>query len=135
MEIAEADLAAIKAGVDRAAADIAAARAAAVQARAFHARQSQLFSEKAISANEFDQTTPQRDVAVKELPSIWAVGQRAKVYIQTAPKDQALLVPQAAVTWRMDHAGVFVNHAGHAEWRNVTLGLRGESGTSKSPMV
>ncbi len=65
------------------------------------------------------------DVTVKELPKTWAVGQRAEVYIQTAKKDQALLVPQAAVVWEKGQAGVFVSNGGHARWRNVTLGLRG----------
>lgn len=33
------------------------------------------------------------DVRVLELPENWAVGQRAEVYIQTARKDEALVVP------------------------------------------
>ena len=65
------------------------------------------------------------DVTVKDLPKTWAVGQRAEVYIQTARKEQALLVPQAAIVWRKDKSGLFVSDAGHARWRNVTLGLRG----------
>lgn len=66
------------------------------------------------------------DVTVKDLPKTWAVGQRAEVYIQTAKKDQALLAPQAAIVWRKDKSGLFVSNAGRAEWRSVTLGLRGE---------
>jgi multidrug efflux pump subunit AcrA (membrane-fusion protein) len=62
---------------------------------------------------------------VKELPQIWAVGQRAEVYIQTAQKDQALLMPQRAIVWQKGRPGLFVSQAGHAQWRNVTLGLRG----------
>ena len=65
------------------------------------------------------------DVTVKDLPKTWAVGQRAEVYIQTAKKEQALLAPQAALVWRKDKSGLFVSDAGHARWRNVTLGLRG----------
>jgi len=65
------------------------------------------------------------DVTVNELPETWAVGQRAEVYIQTAQKDQALLVPQRAIVWQKGRSGLFVNQAGHAQWRNVTLGLRG----------
>jgi len=65
------------------------------------------------------------DVMVKDLPQMWAVGQRAEVYIQTAKKDQALLVPQRAIVWQKGRSGLFVNHAGHAQWRMVTLGLRG----------
>lgn len=65
------------------------------------------------------------DVTVEKLPQTWAVGQRAEVYIQTDKKDQALLVPQRAIVWQNGKAGLFVNQAGHAEWRLVTLGLRG----------
>ncbi|MDX9972354.1 MAG: efflux RND transporter periplasmic adaptor subunit, partial [FCB group bacterium] len=65
------------------------------------------------------------DVTVKDLPKTWAVGQRAEVYIQTARKDQALLAPQQSIAWQEDQAGLFVDHAGHAQWRSVTLGLRG----------
>lgn len=68
------------------------------------------------------------DVTVKELPQKWAVGQRAEVYIQTAKKDQALLVPQRAIVWQKGRSGLLVNEAGHAQWRNVTLGLRGAEG-------
>lgn len=65
------------------------------------------------------------DVTVKELPANWAVGQRVEVYIQTARKDAALLVPAEALIWRKGRPGLFVSHAGHAQWRNVTLGLSG----------
>jgi len=53
------------------------------------------------------------------------VGQRAEVHIQTARKDQALLVPQRTIVWQKGRSGLFVNMAGHAQWRSVTLGLRG----------
>ena len=66
------------------------------------------------------------DVTVKELPKTWAVGQRAEVYIQTARKDQALLIAPAAITWQKGKAGVFVSSAGHAAWRKVELGLRSD---------
>jgi multidrug resistance efflux pump len=65
------------------------------------------------------------DVTVKELPRTWAVGQRAEVYIETARKDQALLVPPAAIVWQKDKPGLFVESDGHARWRSITLGLRG----------
>jgi HlyD family secretion protein len=65
------------------------------------------------------------DVTVKDLPKTWAVGQRAEVYIQTASKDDALLVPQRAIVWQKGRPGLFVSDAGHARWRSVTLGLRG----------
>jgi HlyD family secretion protein len=65
------------------------------------------------------------DVTVKELPKTWAIGQRAEVYIQTARKDEALLVPQLCLVWQKGKPGLFVDHGGHAQWRSVTLGLRG----------
>lgn len=67
----------------------------------------------------------QVDVTVREIPSTWAVGQRAEVYIRTAGKEAALLVPPQAITWRNDQAGLFVNRAGRAAWQPVTVGLRG----------
>jgi len=68
------------------------------------------------------------DVTAKELPKTWAVGQRAEVYIQTAKKNDALLVPQQAIAWRKGRPGLFVSNSGHANWRDVTLGLRGAQG-------
>jgi len=250
-EIAKADLAAVKAGVDRAAADIASAEAVAVQACASYTRNAELARQKLVSDEDLDKATQQRDVAeaqlrraqlakteierqvmkaeetlryyqerladtkitspfdglvvrrsrepgdvavpgseilkiisteqmwvsvwvdetamtslalnqtarvifrsdsaksyagtvarmaplvdaetreflvditVKDLPATWAVGQRAEVYIQTARKDAALLVPSEAFVWRKDRPGLFISHAGRAQWRNVTLGLRG----------
>jgi HlyD family secretion protein len=66
------------------------------------------------------------DVTVKELPKTWAVGQRAEAYIQTAQKDQALLIAPAAIAWQKGKPGVFINHLGHAQWRQIELGLRSE---------
>jgi HlyD family secretion protein len=65
------------------------------------------------------------DIAVEELPKSWALGQRAEAYIQTATKDQATLVPVAAITWQKGKPGLFVSSGGHAQWRNLSLGLRG----------
>ncbi|MBF0407583.1 MAG: efflux RND transporter periplasmic adaptor subunit [Candidatus Riflebacteria bacterium] len=64
------------------------------------------------------------DVTVRNLPNTWAIGQRAEVFIQTARKETALLVPQQCISWQKGQPGLFVNHAGHAAWRNVTVGLR-----------
>lgn len=250
-EVARADLAAIKAGVDRAGADIASAEAVAVQARASYTRNAQLSDKKFISDDDLDKVIQQRDVAeaqlrraqlvkvemerqvlkaeetlryyqerladtritspfdglvlrrsreagdiavpgseilkiistdqmwvsawvdetamsvlstgqvtrvvfrsepdksyngivtrispladqetreflvdvtVKDLPATWAVGQRAEIYIRTGRKDAALLAPAQAVVWRKGQPGLFVDHAGRAQWRSVTLGLRG----------
>jgi HlyD family secretion protein len=65
------------------------------------------------------------DVLVKELPKTWAVGQRAEVYVQTASKENALVVPQKAIVWQKGKPGLFVSNGGHASWKSVELGLRG----------
>ena len=65
------------------------------------------------------------DVTVEELPATWAVGQRAEVYLQISKKDEALLVPQRAIAWEKGRPGLFVNHAGHAQWHSLALGIRG----------
>jgi HlyD family secretion protein len=63
------------------------------------------------------------DIRVLELPTNWAVGQRAEVYIETARRDKAKILPAGAVTWREGTAGVFVQLKGTAQWRSVRLGL------------
>ena len=63
------------------------------------------------------------DIRVLELPTNWAVGQRAEVYIETARRDKAKILPAGAVTWREGTAGVFVQRNGTAQWRSVKLGL------------
>ncbi len=64
------------------------------------------------------------DVLVLELPENWAVGQRAEVYIETARKAAAVLLPARYVVRREGRPGVFVDQHRHAEWRPLTLGLR-----------
>jgi HlyD family secretion protein len=66
------------------------------------------------------------DVLVEELPKTWAVGQRAEVYIQTASKDNALLVPSKAITWQKGKPGLFISNEGHAKWVDVETGLQGK---------
>jgi len=78
VEMAKADLAATKAGVDRAAADIAIAQASTVQARASYSRNAQLASQKLLSEEDFDKATQQRDVAEAQLKRT----QLAKVEIE-----------------------------------------------------
>lgn len=65
------------------------------------------------------------DVRVKALPKNWTLGQRAEVFIETARQPAALVVPSRFVQWHGSQAGVFVNHHGRAQWRAVTLGVRG----------
>jgi HlyD family secretion protein len=66
------------------------------------------------------------DVLVKELPKTWAVGQRAEVYIQTARKENALLVPSKAVVWQKGKPGLFTSNDGYAKWVNIEIGLQGK---------
>lgn len=75
---------------------------------------------------EVDRETRQfiADVRVLDLPEHWAVGQRAEVYIESASKDSATLVPSEFLEMRMSKPGVFVDAGSQAQWRPVTLGLR-----------
>ncbi len=65
------------------------------------------------------------DVLVHELPAHWAVGQRAEVYIATASRAAALLLPKPSLVWRDGQPGVFVPARGRAQWKAVTVGLIG----------
>lgn len=65
------------------------------------------------------------DVRVRELPAHWAVGQRAEVFIETARKAQATVIPARMLAWREGRAGVFVESDGRARWRDIRPGLRG----------
>jgi len=65
------------------------------------------------------------DVAVKQLPPNWMVGQRAEVFIETGRKSGAVVIPQSYVFWRESGPGVLVNDHGQARWRAITPGLRG----------
>ena len=66
------------------------------------------------------------NVAVPRLPTNWAIGQRAEVFVETGRHAGALVVPAAAVSPRDGRSGVFVEQAGRSRWRPVTLGLRGK---------
>jgi HlyD family secretion protein len=65
------------------------------------------------------------DVRVLELPTNWAVGQRAEVYIETARKNGVIVLPEAFVLWRNGKSGVYVRQGQYAAWRELTLGLGG----------
>lgn len=67
------------------------------------------------------------DVSIDELPEKWAIGQRAEVYIETARKENASVIPHRAVAWRQRKPGVFVIAGGRALWREITLGIEGRS--------
>ncbi len=64
------------------------------------------------------------DIHVEALPTHWAVGQRAEVYIQTARKAGVTLLPTPLLLWQEQRPGVFVQSNGQAEWRPLQLGLR-----------
>lgn len=65
------------------------------------------------------------DVTAGELPATWAIGQRAEVFIETARKEAAVVLPQRFVVWREGKPGVTINDAGKARWKPVTIGLKG----------
>ncbi|MCI0533632.1 MAG: efflux RND transporter periplasmic adaptor subunit [Verrucomicrobiales bacterium] len=65
------------------------------------------------------------DVGAQALPTNWAVGQRAEVFLETGRKDSALVVPLRFMSWRTGAPGVFVVEDGKARWREVKVGLRG----------
>lgn len=66
------------------------------------------------------------DVTVKELPTVWAAGQRAEVFISVGKKDQALLVPARMIVWQQNQPGVFIYTGGRASWTEITLGPHGQ---------
>jgi HlyD family secretion protein len=65
------------------------------------------------------------DVEVKQLPKIWAVGQRAEVYMETGRRNGVLLIPQRFIVWRDGQSYVMIDNAGKARWQKVSMGLRG----------
>lgn len=65
------------------------------------------------------------DVRVLELPTNWAVGQRAEAYIKVAEPQSVPVVPKSFLVKRDGVDGVFVDVAGVASWRVVSLGVRG----------
>jgi len=66
------------------------------------------------------------DVGIDRLPKLWAIGQRAEVYIETARKENVLVIPQRVVIWRQQQAGVFVIDNGRTYWRKIILGIQGK---------
>ncbi|MFA5864277.1 MAG: efflux RND transporter periplasmic adaptor subunit [Phycisphaerae bacterium] len=66
------------------------------------------------------------DVAIDRLPAKWAIGQRADVYIETAHKENATVIPQRVIVWRQGQPGVFVIDKGRAYWHKVVLGIEGK---------
>jgi HlyD family secretion protein len=65
------------------------------------------------------------DVRLDELPANWAIGQRAEIYIQVARRAEVTTLPAELVLVRKGTTGVMVNADGKAQWREITVGLRG----------
>jgi HlyD family secretion protein len=65
------------------------------------------------------------DVTLDQLPRLWAIGQRVEVFLQTAAKTEAVIVPETFVAWRAREPGVYRSDRGRIVWQPVTLGLRG----------
>lgn len=64
------------------------------------------------------------DVDVLQLPTNWAVGQRADAFIEVARKEDIVLLASNLIVRREGQAGVFIRVEDRAVWRSVTLGLR-----------
>jgi HlyD family secretion protein len=65
------------------------------------------------------------DVLVKELPSNWAVGQRAEVFIETGKSPDALTIPADVLMRQGQEEGVMIVDNGVARWQSISLGIRG----------
>ena len=65
------------------------------------------------------------DVRPEKLPEQWSIGQRAEVYIETQRKSQATQIPSSFLVRRSDKTGLFIAAGGRAEWRPLTIGIRG----------
>ncbi len=65
------------------------------------------------------------DVRVDQLPSNWAVGQRAEVYIGVDRRDAVPVLPAELVRVRDGKPSVIVDEGGRARWREIMVGLRG----------
>jgi HlyD family secretion protein len=65
------------------------------------------------------------DVEASSLPTNWSVGQRAEVYIQSARKKEALVLPSRFLLRNEAGIGVYVLDAGRASWRPLKIGIQG----------
>jgi RND family efflux transporter MFP subunit len=66
------------------------------------------------------------DIAIDRMPDIWAVGQRAEVYIETARKEDTTVIPQRVIVWRQQQPGIYVIEKGKTYWRKISIGLEGK---------
>ena len=65
------------------------------------------------------------DVRVADLPTNWAVGQRAETYIETSRKSGVLVAPTTAIVLRDAKPSAFVARGSSASLRELALGIRG----------
>ena len=65
------------------------------------------------------------DVAINDLPSHWAIGQRADVYIETNRVQNALAIPMTYVTVVDGQRGVYKKLNNRAVWTPCSFGLQG----------
>jgi HlyD family secretion protein len=63
------------------------------------------------------------EVRVLELPTNWAVGQRAEVFVEVAKKEDALTVPAQLIEKRNGQSGLFAKVGNRAKWEATKLGL------------
>jgi HlyD family secretion protein len=62
------------------------------------------------------------DITLDQLPSHWALGQRANVTITAPSLVPTIMIPQNLTTRRNGRVGVWVSRHGRAEWAQVDLG-------------
>ena len=67
------------------------------------------------------------DVEIDQLPRNWSVGQRADVFIETARKEGATIVPARLIMRNKEETGVMAIRDGRAVWQPVKIGLRGHT--------
>ena len=65
------------------------------------------------------------DVRAIQLPTTWAIGQRAEVYIETERVENDLWIPDVFLTTEGQQVGTYVVAGGQAEWRPLRLGIAG----------
>jgi RND family efflux transporter MFP subunit len=64
------------------------------------------------------------DVRVLELPTNWAIGQRAEAFIKVEQVENTVVLPAELVRRRDGDEGVFLLSDGRAKWQPIELGLR-----------
>lgn len=62
------------------------------------------------------------DIELGELPSNWALGQRARVSVEVGTVSQHPIVPQRFIKREDGKTGIWAKNAGYAQWRQVRVG-------------